>query len=136
VRAILAEVAAGAPVSEGRRQLGELLAAEREALPSDDPRRTIALLAAARLDVLAGELALAADRLAQVEQLQTAANQPSPAERAELAVTRGELERARGRAAAARALGARAIALCDARACETAGVELARRAERLLHAPI
>jgi eukaryotic-like serine/threonine-protein kinase len=131
VRAILSEVAAGAELGPARQELTELLAAEREELPADDPRRAPSLLSAARLDIAARELEQAETRISQAAALWGDAP-PSPAAGAELAVARAELERARGKLSASRTFAQEAITACAARACETAGLELVRRAERVL----
>ncbi|MEZ4359973.1 MAG: serine/threonine-protein kinase [Kofleriaceae bacterium] len=131
VRALLAEVDDGGALPAARLELSELLEQDRQELPPDDPRRVPGLLAAARLDVRAGEPALARPRLEQVAQILAAQPSVSAAVRADADVTRGELARASGQRGKARALADAAAATCADRACETAGYQLLRRADAL-----
>ncbi len=130
IRAILSERAAGGELAAARQELQAVLSAEREDLPAEDPRRAPGLIAAARLDIAAKDLAAADARLTEAAALQ-AASSPSPAARAELAITRAELEQARGKRSASRTLVQEVQGLCAARACETAGIEILRRAALL-----
>ncbi len=126
--AALARLEAG-QVEAALGELRELVAADAEAYAVDDPRRARGLVALARAQRAAGQARAAAATIDRAARLVAASVDASPGLRAEVAITRAEIDHALGRRAAAAATAA--LALCPGEACGVAVYGLRRRAAAL-----